>query len=80
LRIYKQKKPPAPAKKPEVREPQKKSVAMSPKPTPRPSLTAQQPFLPFYPQFPPFMSEQDLMNAYMMMCFTNPWYGYPPYQ
>jgi len=80
LRIFKQKKPPALPKKPENKEASKRTVAVSPKPAPRPSLTAQQPYPQFYPQYPPIMTEQEMMHAYMMMFCANPWFYYKNYQ
>lgn len=79
LRIFKQKRQPAPVKKPDSKELAKKSVVPQAKPAPRPSLTAEMPYPQFNPQYQ-MMMQQEMMNAYMMLCYTNPWYYYPNFQ
>jgi len=78
LRLFKQKKQPVSVKKPEVKASTKPQQQPA-NPTLRPSLTAELPCQQFYPQFP-MMTQQDMMNAYMMFCYANPWCFFPPYQ
>lgn len=75
LRLFKQRKQPAPVKKPEVKGPSKPQQPVNP--TLRPSLTAELPCQQFYPQY--LMTPQEMMNAYMMLCYANPWCFYPTY-
>ena len=79
LRIFKQKRQPAPVKKPDSKELAKKSVLQQAKPAPRPSLTAEIPYQNFNPQYQ-MMMQQEMMNTYMMFCYSNPWYFYHPFQ